>query len=259
MSTHTHLPRDFTIEHVRCVVPPETAQHTALVLVSGMFPTNSDVVDAPPLDMALNWFGTDLFPEPQERDDVPARQRAVFSARRAVSVLSGVTAPCVLDLVRVTHTRAIQGDVTRGTCRVCGFATLSLPGSSGTPALSLLPAYYTEDRICVAYMSLHAPHHVAPLSAVHDALYKALGQGTWLHGHRNYNAPPLPVMVDGRQGVRDSHLITVPTPGATYADDDDNVWSIAPRRAGEDLNYDTLAADLCGQSFHRVFQAVPRP
>lgn len=244
-------PLDFTVVHVRVVVPPDQAQRTALVLMSSVFPRYSDTT---PLDAALKWFGTNLSISP-EPDDVlkSSRLRTAHSLRRRVEYLAENSTPLVLDLVQVTHTAVLRPSYRNLESRTCGYAALSLPGTEHPPHIVTRNINYGADQLHVAYQPLYSSSPGDTLTAVSQAV----------HATPSSTRPvmvPLADLLCGRAGVptddgRHSTSIYSVAVFSDHAGDDHPIWTLVPERIGTDITYDSHVASLSDTAYYRVFDA----
>ena len=244
-------PRDFNVDQVRIIVPPDKTRDTALVLLSGMFPTKA-IGQTSSLEAALAWFGRYLYPvtEPDSKL-VSSRVGSVHPARRCLDELStadGVGGIAVLDLVYVTH--PVGGG--HGT-NVCGFATMSFSGTPALSSIALREPRYGTGQLGVAYQALQSD---TP-SATRDAVIRAvLNRDPHMPSSKWTAVVPLWDLIDGRHGVP-TPTITVIGNICTYAEDEHDIWELMPRAAGADLHYDSHVASLSGTPYYRVFNAEP--
>lgn len=155
--------RDFTIEHVRVIVPPQHAHTTALSLVSGMLPpAPTSSRDANMLNMALRWFGNHLYPLPTPDNYLSSsRMTRMRASRRCVQQLADTDTACVLDLVAVAHTAAVQQRKGRRDTAVCGFATMSVSPGAGAPYVSLRGMRYEDGQLRIPFGAINSttPRH----------------------------------------------------------------------------------------------------
>lgn len=239
-------PRDFNVEQVRCIVPPEKARDTALVLLSGMFPTK-DTGDSISLESALAWFGRYLYPVTEPDSNlVSSRVSSTHSVRRCLDELSTAGDTSVLDLVYVTHP-AGGGHGTN----VCGFATMSFAGTPALTSIALCNPKYGAGQLKVAYQALQSD---TP-SATRDAVVRAVLHRVSLMPRSKWtSAVPLSHLTDGRHGVS-TNVVSVIDTICTYADDEHDIWELVPQRVGGDLQYDSLVSSLVGTPYYRVFDA----
>lgn len=248
--------RDFTFEHVRCIVPAHRAQTTALALVSGMLPpVAASTRDDDMLNMALRWFGTHLYPLPTSDIDLPSsRVERMHSARRCIERLADIDTVCVLDLVAATHTTAITQDEARRVTAMCGSATLSVTDNDTAIRMALRNMEYGHD-----HGQLRVPFTATASSTPRDTLDE-LRHAVELSGTTNpdHNVPTLRMLSAGRPGDRSDHNYTSCMRFAQYAPDDHDVWTIRRgQRTGDDLVYDALVSSLSGTAYYRVFESWP--
>ena len=245
-------PREFIVEQIRVLVPPEQAHYTAPALISGVFPLYADTA----LNAALNWFGTNLYPAPAPNDDiVSSRMRDVGTARHHALELESTNDTAVLDLVHVTHATAVRDLRDRLSTAVCGFATLSLAGTQARASIGLRFVGASARQLRVSYQALPSKTPQATLRAVKRAVHPS---ATPIQRQEQVTAMPLSHLIDGRTGVPGTELSTVDrVHDVTYADDNNAVWSLMPLPAGNDLNYDTLIASRGDSAYYRVFDADP--
>ena len=251
-------PREFTVEHVRVVLPPELALHTSLVLVSGMFPE----VSATPLDAVLNWFGTRLYPATAPAGDtVQSRLGDIETARHFTRELTGTGDAAVLDLAYVTHAAAVRARRGRLGTAVCGFATMSMVGTNARTSIGLRSIGSSAHQLRIAYQALQAATPRATLDAVSRAVCPRTP-----HVPRSGEvaAMPLSHLIDDRDGVSDTAFSTInDVADVTYADDNNSIWTLMPRAGGADLDYDTYVASISGTPHYRVFvaddESLPEP
>lgn len=239
-------PLDFTVVHLRVVVPPDRAQHTAFMLASSMFPVHDP---ATPLDAALRWFGTNLCVDTESEGFLKSsRLRAAHRSRRCVERLAHNIAPLVLDLVHVTHTAAVRRGYLNLESQVCGYATLSLPGTALTPHIVTRNISCGTDQLCVAYQTLYSSSPGDTLTAVSQTTSVALVPLTDLRCNR----PGVPTS-DTNLGTSTARVADV----AQYAGDNHAIWSLMPQdtATGTDLTYDLHVASLSDTAYYRVFDA----
>lgn len=240
---------EFTIEHVRCVIPPHRAHTTALALVSGMLPTLSGTGLGPDtITVALRWFGNHLFPVPVEETGLTAtRMRRVHAARHCVEHLADTDVACVLDLAVITHTAA----VTRGSMRnaaMCGSATLSVSEPAVSPRMSLWHVDYEDGQLRVPFAATAATTPRVTL----DNLRLAVELTGTPYPDR---VVPLSVLAAGRTGQHSNPNHATSTGFANYAEDDHDIWITHPATVGSDINRDAHIAELSGCAHYRVFEA----
>lgn len=251
-------PREFTVEHVRVVIPPELALHTSLVLVSGMFPK----VSATPLDAVLNWFGTNLYPATAPADDtVQSRLGDIETARHFTRELTGTGDAAVLDLAYVTHAAAVRARRGRLGTAVCGFATMSMVGTNARASIGLRTIGSSAHQLRVAYQALQAATPRATLDAVSRAIYPHTPP---VPRSGEVAAMPLSHLIDDRDGVADTAFSTINNVnGAVYTADDNSIWTLMPRAAGVDFNHDAHIAAIASTPHYRVFvaddESLPEP
>lgn len=242
--------RDFTIEHMRVAVMPQHAHTTALALLSGMLPTApiSAAPDADRLNTALRWFGTHLYPVPTPDNDLTSsRMTRMRSVRRCVERLADTDTACVLDLVHVEHTAAVQQRKGRRDTAVCGFATMSV-SDTAQPYVSLRGMRYEDGQLCIPFGATNSttPQHTL------DELRRAVEMADISPDH----TVPLTTLTAGRAGYRSDEDHATCVKFAHHAPDDHDVWSVRPGpRAGDDLAHDALTASLSGTVHYRVFEA----
>lgn len=242
--------RDFTIEHVRVIVPPQHAHTTALSLVSGMLPpAPTSSRDANMLNMALRWFGNHLYPLPTPDNYLSSsRMTRMRASRRCVQRLADTDTACVLDLVAVAHTAAVQQRKGRRDTALCGFATMSVSPGAGAPYVSLRGMRYEDGQLRIPFGAINSttPRHTL------DELRRAVELGGISPNH----TVPLTALSAGRIGYRSDEDHATCVKYAHHAPDDHDVWSVQPGpRAGDDLVHDALVATLSVGAHYRVFEA----
>lgn len=242
--------RDFTVEHVRVLVPPDRAHTTALALVSGMlspFPVSETEPD--PLGDALTWFGNYLFPAPAPNTDLASsRMTRMRASRRCVQRLAGNDTSCVLDLVVVTHTTAITQRKGRRDTALCGFATLSV-ADDVAPYVSMRDMRYGDGQLRIPFAATNSTTPRDTLDELRRAV-ELTGTAT------PDNTVPLVSLTSGRTGARSDPDDTTCTKFAHFAADDHDVWEVRPATVGADLVYDARVAGLSDRAHYRVFNAV---
>lgn len=242
--------RDFTIEHVRVIVPPQHAHTTALSLVSGMLPpAPTSSRDANMLNMALRWFGNHLYPLPTPDNYLSSsRMTRMRASRRCVQQLADTDTACVLDLVAVAHTAAVQQRKGRRDTAVCGFATLSVSSGAGAPYVSLRGMRYEDGQLRIPFGAINSttPRHTL------DELRRAVELGGISPNH----TVPLTALSAGRIGYRSDEDHATCVKYAHHAPDDHDVWEVRPATVGADLAYDARVAGLSDRAHYRVFDAV---
>lgn len=250
-STTSATLRDFTIEHVRCIVPPHRAHTTALSLVSGMlspFPVSETEPD--PLGDALTWFGNYLFPAPAPNTDLASsRMTRMRASRRCVQRLAGTDTACVLDLVVVRHATAITQRKGRRDTALCGFATLSVSSGAGIPYVSPRAMRYEDGQLCIPFAATNSTTPRDTLDTLRRALELA---GIVSPDH----TVPLTALAAGRSGDRGDRDYATCMKFAHFAADDHDVWEVRPATVGADLAYDARIAGLSDRAHYRVFDAV---
>lgn len=253
-STTSATLRDFTIEHVRCIVPPHRAHTTALALVSGMLPPLPAPETKPdPLNAALRWFGEHLFAVPfPETCSTSTRVRYTNSVRRCVERLADADTTCVLDVIVVTNTAAVAHRKGRRSTAVCGSATLSVSDNGGAVRMALRHMDYE-----ISHGQLHVPFAAvaaaSPRSTLDD-LWHAVELPGSLSIDRD--APTIPLLSAGRPGGHSDPDNTTCTRFAHFAPPDHDVWEVRPATVGADLAYDARIAGLSDRAHYRVFDAV---
>ena len=244
--------RDFTIEHVRVIVPPQHAHTTALSLVSGMLPpAPTSSRDANMLNMALRWFGNHLYPLPAPDNYLSSsRMTRMRASRRCVQQLADTDTACVLDLVAVAHTAAVQQRKGRRDTAVCGFATMSVSPGAGAPYVSPRAMRYEDGQLCIPFAATNSTTPRDTLDTLRRALELA---GIVSPDH----TVPLTALAAGRIGYRSDSDRATCTRFAHFASDDHDVWEIRPATVGADLAYDARIAGLSDRAHYRVFEAWP--
>lgn len=244
--------RDFTVEHVRVLVAPDHAHTTALALVSGMlspFPVSETEPD--PLGDALTWFGNYLFPAPAPNTDLASSHMTRMRAsRRCVQRLAGIDTTCVLDLVAVAHTAAVQQRKGRRDTALCGFATLSVSSGAGIPYVSPRAMRYEDGQLCIPFAATNSTTPRDTLDTLRRALELA---GIVSPDH----TVPLTALAAGRTGDRSDSDRATCTRFAHFASDDHDVWEIRPAAVGTDIDRDAYIAELSDRAHYRVFEAWP--
>lgn len=253
--TPTTTLRDFTIEHVRCIVPPHRAHTTALALVSGMLPPLPAPETKPdPLNAALRWFGERLFAVPfPETCLSSSRVERTHSARRCVERLVGTDTACVLDLAVVTHTTAVTQRKGRRDTAVCGSATLSVADSDAAIRMALRHMDYGHghDQLRVPFAATAA----TPARGTLDDLRRAVELSGTINP--DHDVPTLSVLSAGRSGDRSDRDYATCMRFAHFAPDGHDVWKVRPAAVGTDIDRDAHIAELSDRAHYRVFEAWP--
>ena len=255
--TPTTTLHDFTVEHVRCIVPPHRAHTTALSLVSGMLPpwaTTEPEPEPDPINDTLRWLGRHLFVVSfPETCSTSTRVRYTNSVRRCVERLADADTTCVLDVIVVTNTAAVAHRKGRRSTAVCGSATLSVSDNVGAVRMALRHMDYeiSHGQLRVPFAAVAA---ASPRSTLDD-LWHAVELPGSLSIDRD--VPTIPLLAAGRTGDRSDSGRATCTRFAHFAPDDHDVWEVRPATVGADLAYDARVAGLSDRAHYRVFEAWP--
>lgn len=255
-TTPTTTLRDFTVEHVRVLVPPHRAHTTALSLVSGMLPpwaTTEAEPEPDPINSTLRWFGRHLFVVSfPETCSTSTRVRYTNSVRRCVERLADADTTCVLDVI-VATTAAVAHRKGRRSTAVCGSATLSVSDNGGAVRMALRHMDYeiSHGQLRVPFAAVAA---ASPRSTLDD-LWHAVELPGSLSIDRD--VPTIPLLAAGRPGGHSDPDNTTCTRFAHFAADDHDVWEVRPATVGADLAYDAHIAGLSDRAHYRVFEAWP--
>lgn len=244
---------DFTIEHVRCVVPPDRAHTTALTLVSGMLPPWPTVVPEPdPINDTLRWFGRRLFAVPfPERSLSSSRARSTNSARHCVEELADADTTCVLDVIVATHITGVAQRKIQLATDVCGSATLSVSDIDEPVRMALRHLDY-KTREGQLRMPFAATVAQSPRRALDDLRHAVELPGA--HSS-DRDVPTITALSAGRLGDRGDHDSYMRF--AHFAPDGDDVWKIRPCLVGTDLGRDAHIAEVSDRAHYRMFKARP--
>lgn len=248
---------DSTIEHIRCVVPEDDVRGTALVMLSGMFPAAPDTSETPPHTRALRWFGEHMFPAPVPTNAVlPSFHTRTLLAKQRVDELAGYRGIAVIDLVHITHSAAVVSGEHRLHGQMCGFATLSLVGTSETATLGVEGLSYGARQLRLPYVTTDVENPELALRRINDTVMKSRTDVAY---SARATAVPISVLADGRNATIGALPFRSARQFAEFADDSHDIWSLIPHPTGEDIDYDALLSELAGTAYYRVFDAVLSP